>query len=507
MNLFRISIFGFRILYCYNEVVMRFSQLCADAGLGGTIQRGDTDVRSVVTDSRRVGEGDCFVAVPGPNTDGHRYIASAVAARCAAVVCEDASDVPAGIALAVVDDSRLVAGPLAQASLGWPCRKLTVAGVTGTNGKTTIIYLLRHILDLAGMKVGMLGTVSYETIAHRAPARTTTPGAVELAEMMDEIVAAGGTHLVMEVSSHALDQRRTEGIDFDVAVLTNISGDHLDYHGSMENYLAAKRRLFETLGPDAWTVLNRDEDCSEQMAASTSAKVIWYGLSGASDVSGRIDNIDITGSSFLLRSGSGERDIHTTLIGRHNVYNCLAAAAAAEAMGVDMDTVAEALGQVCLIPGRLQRIETGAPFEVLVDYAHTDDALDKVLSALRPVTAGKLIVVFGCGGDRDRSKRPRMANAAERWADTVIVTSDNPRNEEPTAIIEEIMTGFSTSGREKVITQPDRRSAIAEAIDIARANDVVLIAGKGHENYQVIGDERIHFDDVEIVEQMVIRNS
>ncbi len=481
---------------------MRFSQLCADAGLGGTIQLGDTEVRNVVTDSRRVGEGDCFVAVPGPNTDGHRYIASAVSAGCAAVVCEDASEVPSGIALAVVDDSRPVAGPLAQASMGWPCRKLTIAGVTGTNGKTTIIHLLRHILDLAGMKTAMIGTVSYETIAHRTPARTTTPGAVELAEMMAEIVEAGGTHLVMEASSHALDQRRTEGIDFDVAVFTNLSGDHLDYHGSMENYLAAKRRLFETLGPDARAVLNRDEDYSEQMASAVSAKIVWYGLSNASDVSGRIDNIDITGSSFLLRIAGGERDVQTGLIGRHNVYNCLAAAAAAGAMGVEMKTIVEALGQVSFVPGRLQRIEAGAPFDVLVDYAHTDDALDKVLSALRPVTTGKLIVVFGCGGDRDRSKRPRMANAAERWADTVIVTSDNPRNEEPTAIIDEIMTGFSTSGREKVITEPDRRSAIAEAISIARAGDVVLIAGKGHENYQVIGDERIHFDDVEIVKEM-----
>ena len=482
---------------------MRFSQLCSDAGLGVASRRGDADVRAVVTDSRRAGAGGCFIAVRGPNTDGHQYIASAVAAGCTAVVCEDASAVPAEIACAVVADSRSAAGPMAQAALGWPCRKLIIAGVTGTNGKTTIIYLLRHILDLAGRKVAMLGTVSYETIANRTPARTTTPGAVELAGMMAEIVAAGGTHLVMEVSSHALDQRRTDGIDFDVAALTNLSGDHLDYHGSMENYFAAKRRLFEGLPADARVVLNRDEDCSEQMASATAATVVWYGLSAAADVSCRIDSIDITGGGFLLRTGGGEVHVQTSLIGRHNVYNCLAAAAAAEAMGVDIKTIAKALGQVRCVPGRLQRIKAETPFEVLVDYAHTDDALDKVLSALRPVTTGRLIVVFGCGGDRDRTKRPRMAGAAERWADAVIVTSDNPRSEEPTAIIEEIMTGFSSSARKKVRTEPNRRSAIASAIGSAGDGDVVLIAGKGHENYQVIGDERIHFDDVEIVEKIV----
>lgn len=468
-----------------------------------TSRRGDADVRAVVTDSRRAIAGGCFVAVRGPNTDGHLYITSAVAAGCTAVVCEDASSAPEGVACAVVADSRSAAGPMAQAALGWPCRKLTITGVTGTNGKTTVIYLLRRILDLFGRKVAMIGTVSYDTITNSAPASVTTPGAVELADMMDEIVAAGGTHLVMEASSHAMEQRRTDGIDFDVVVFTNLSGDHLDYHGSMENYLAAKRRLFENLSADAVAVLNRDETHSESMASATAASIVWYGLSSASDISARIDRIDITGSRFLLRSGGGEINVRTGLIGRHNVHNCLAAAAAAGAMGVDIETIAEALGQVRCVPGRLERIETETPFEVLVDYAHTDDALDKVLSALRPVTSGRLIVVFGCGGDRDRSKRPRMARAAERWADAVIVTSDNPRSEKPTAIMEEILAGFSAPGRKKVKTEPDRRSAIELAIDLADAGDVVLIAGKGHENYQIIGDERIHFDDAEIVENLL----
>ncbi len=482
---------------------MLFSRLCSEAGLGSIRRRGDAEVCRVVADSRRVREGDCFVAVRGTVDDGHRYIASAVAAGCSAVVCEDAAAVPSKIAYAVVDDARSAAGPLAQAILGWPGRKLTITGITGTNGKTTIAYILRHILRHAGKKVALLGTIEYETIAKTAPARTTTPDPIELAGMMAETVAAGGEHLVMEVSSHALDQHRTDGIEFDTAVFTNLSGDHLDYHGSMENYFAAKRRLFESLSDSAWAVLNRDEDYSEAIVPATRASILWYGLSTAADVSGRIDGIDMNGSRFLLRTGDGEAPVQTRLIGRHNIYNCLAAAATAKVLGVDCETVAAALATAEHVPGRLQRIDAAAPFDVLVDYAHTDDALDNVLSSLKPIAAGRLILVFGCGGDRDRTKRPRMAEAAENWADEIVVTSDNPRSEDPAAIIDEIMPGFSSKGRSKVRAEPDRRAAIAAALNLAETGDVVLVAGKGHENYQVVGDKRIQFDDAEIIRKIV----
>ena len=483
---------------------MRFSELLSAAGLLEATPSGDAQVRRVVTDSRQVQDGDCFVAVAGTVTDGHRYIGPAVASGCAAVVCENPAAVPPEVPRAVVEDTRAAAGRLAQAILGWPGRKMTAVGVTGTNGKTTFTYLLRHILELAGHRPALLGTIAYDTLSRSAQAGTTTPGAVELAELMDQMVAAGATHLVMEVSSHALDQRRTAGIDFAVGVFTNLSGDHLDYHGSMGSYLAVKRRLFEGLSGEAHAVLNRDDKYAEEMASATSASALWYGLSPAADVYGRIQGIDAAGSRFELVCGDSRTPVTTGLIGRHNVLNCLAAAAAAIALGIDPHTAAAGLAEVRQVPGRLQRVPSHAPFDVLVDYAHTDDALRNVLLALQPVKkGGRVILVFGCGGDRDRTKRPRMARVAEDLAEEVVVTSDNPRTEDPRAIIDEILAGFSHDGRAKVYVEPDRRAAIAAAVDRAAPGDMVVIAGKGHENYQVIGTERVHFDDVETAEQLL----
>ena len=481
---------------------MRFSQLCAEVGLPKSAWRGEADIQRVVSDSRRVREGDCFVAIRGNDSDGHKYITDAIEAGCSAVVCQDDVLVPEGFPCAIVEDTRCIIGPLAQAAAGWPGRDLKVVGITGTNGKTTVAFLLRDIFRQAGYKVAMLGTVCYETISGSIPARITTPGADELAEMMRETVRAGGTHMVMEVSSHALDQHRIEGIDFSVAVFTNISGDHLDYHGSMEDYFKSKSRLFEMLHSDAFAILNRDEPMSESLAAITKAAVVWYGLSSASDVFGRIESIDITGSTFIVRVDGTETAIRTNLIGRHNVCNCLAAIAAARSLGVGLGEIIAAIEQLRYVPGRVQRVDIDAPFTVLVDYAHTDDALSKVLSALRPLSQGRLILLFGCGGNRDKTKRPRMARVAQRWADVIIITSDNPRKENPNDIIEEILEGFSPDGMEKVIVEPDRRRAITRALEEARKGDVVLIAGKGHENYQIIGDERIHFDDAEIVRKV-----
>ncbi len=484
---------------------MRFAELCARAGLASAGRSGDAEVRRVVTDSRRVQDGDCFVAVRGTAADGHRYIADAVATGSTAVVCEDATAVPPGCAYAVVSDARAAAGPLAQALLSWPCRKLTIVGVTGTNGKTTFTYLLRQVLRAAGHRPALLGTVTYDTTVSAEAAGTTTPGPVELAEMMQQMVAAGATHLVMEVSSHALDQRRTEGVELDVGAFTNLSGDHLDYHGTMDRYLAAKRRMFESLRPPAAAVLNRDDPSAPAMsdALSEGVRRLWYGFSPAADVSARIDRIDADGSRFAVRFGGAQAEVDSPLVGRHNVANALAAAAAALALGEELPQVAAALGQAGQVPGRLQRVAGDAPFRVLVDYAHTDDALRNVLSALAPLKRGRLLLVFGCGGDRDRTKRPRMARAAEELADRVFVTSDNPRSERPEAIIQEILAGFSERGRAKVQVEADRRRAIAAAIAAAGSGDVVLIAGKGHETYQILGDRRIHFDDVEVAGEIL----
>ena len=482
---------------------MRFTELLAEAGLKSRQIHGDADVKDVVADSRRCREGCCFVAVRGTEQDAHRYIPAARAAGASAVVCEDASAVPADTAWAVVDDTRAALSRLAQAIRGWPVRKLSCVGITGTNGKSTCAHLVRAVLAAAGHSPALVSTIHYDTGERSVPAGTTTPDPVTLAELTAQMAAGGRSHLVMEASSHALDQRRVAGVEFDVAVFTNLSGDHQDYHGSMAAYRAAKRRLFEGLSRDAAAVINRDDPAGQDMADATAAPVRWYGLSSAAELWAEVDRIDETGTDYAFLLGSRRVEAHTPLIGRHNVYNCLAAAGACLALGVELGAIADALAQVECIPGRLERVAGDVPFQVFVDYAHTDDALRNVLAALRPVTRGRLIVVFGCGGDRDRTKRPRMARVAEALADEVVITSDNPRSEEPGAIIEEIRAGLSDAARRRAVVEPDRRSAIAAAVARAREGDIVLIAGKGHETYQILGDRRIHFDDVEVAAEIL----
>ncbi|MCE5278699.1 MAG: UDP-N-acetylmuramoyl-L-alanyl-D-glutamate--2,6-diaminopimelate ligase [Planctomycetaceae bacterium] len=482
---------------------MRFSELLKSSRIPHTRHGRDVEVADLTDDSRQCHGGSCFIAVRGTAADGHKFIAAAVAAGCAAIVCQDPAAVPAGMPHAIVGESHLALGHLAQAFLAWPARKLTAVGVTGTNGKTTVTCLLEGILQAGGQRVGRLGTIGYSTGLRFIPAPTTTPSPLMLAQACDEMVRCGCQYLVMEVSSHALAQDRAAGIAFRTGVFTNLTGDHLDYHGTMEAYAAAKRRLFEQLDATATAVLNRDDPSADALADAAPGRVMWYGLSSAADLYAKILRLDETGGEFdLIEAGQSVR-IRTPLIGRHNVSNSVAAAAAARSLGVEMDTIAQGLQQVSLVRGRLERVPADAPFEVFVDYAHTDDALANVLGALRPITSGRIIVVFGCGGDRDRTKRPRMAAVAQSMADRVVVTSDNPRGEEPAAIIDEIMTGFGPDAAEKVEVESDRRSAIALAISRAGKGDVVLIAGKGHECEQIIGKRRVHFDDVEVARQLL----
>jgi UDP-N-acetylmuramoyl-L-alanyl-D-glutamate--2,6-diaminopimelate ligase len=482
----------------WKEQNMKFLELLAAAQAECLRVRGDGSVADVQSDSRRCGAGSCFVAVRGAAGDGHQYINVAVAAGARAVVCEDDAAVPPTTACAVVADTRQCLGRLAQAIRGRPADKLVSIAITGTNGKSTVAHLIRSVLAAAGHNPALLGTISYQTGARNVPATNTTPGPVELAEMTAEMVASGKTHLVMEASSHALDQRRTDGLDFKVAVFTNLTGDHLDYHVTLDSYLAAKRRLFEQLDADATAVLNRDDPAGGRMAAATAAKVVWYGLSDAADVWAKIEKIDSSGTRFTLMRGSEKVPVFTPLIGRHNVMNCLAAASACLSLGVDAGDIATALASVEKIRGRLERVGCDMPFDVFVDYAHTDDALRNVLGALRPLARGRIVVVFGCGGDRDRTKRPRMARVAEELADRIIVTCDNPRSEDPKAIIDQILVGMTDAGRRRTDVRPDRREAVEQAINRAQPGDVVVIAGKGHETYQDIGGRKIHFDDVEV---------
>ena len=503
---------------------MKWSALLSRSGLGAHPPGDDPMVTGVVEDSRAVRPGACFVAVRGSRVDGHDFVPAAVRAGAAVVVTERPVEVPPGVVHLQLPSTRGVTGRLLAVLTGLAelqrSGRFRVAGITGTNGKSTFCFLTREILRAAGHPTALLGTIQYDLLSRVIEADLTTPGAAALMGYLAEAAKAGASHAVMEVSSIALDQGRAAGVDFAVGVFSNLTGDHLDYHGTMENYLAAKKRLFDGLRPDATAVVNVDDPAGEQMVVDCRARVLRYGIRHAPSDSGqtpsaqRVDgpalwadvrSFTAAGTEFdLVATGdqAGRASVRSLLVGRHNVQNCLAAAGAALALGVPLETIADGLSKIRCVPGRLQRVLPADGSEtnvtVLVDYAHTDDALVNVLSALRPLTRGQLITMFGCGGDRDRTKRPRMAQAAARFSDRIVVTSDNPRTEDPDAIIRDIMTGFPPEASGRVLVEPDRRRAIYAALAAAGPGDVVLLAGKGHENYQIIGQERHPFDDAVI---------
>jgi len=478
-----------------------------DAVVQGTDQ---VRIHELADDSRRVQPGACFVAVRGTKTDGHAFIDQAVAAGAVAVVVERPVPVPSGVTVVRVRDTRRAVARLAAALYGLDelqaAGRLRVVAVTGTNGKSTFCYLARAILEAAGQRTALLGTIEYDLISRRVPAPMTTPPALVLTQHLVEACRAGATWAVMEASSHALDQQRCAGVVFDVGVFTNLSGDHLDYHGDLARYAAAKKRLFDGLGPKATAVVNVDDPASATMLTDCAAARLGYGLNQLADVQGQITQITPSGSRFELLSGTESISIATPLVGRHNVLNALAAAAVGIALKIDLPTIGRGLESVRSVPGRLQRVEPErCPFTVLIDYAHTDDALRNVLSALRPLGPARLLVVFGCGGDRDPLKRPRMAQAAADFADRIFITSDNPRTEDPRRIIDEILAGFADSDFQRITIEPNRRKAIQLAIDEAQPRDIVLIAGKGHETYQVLGTRRVPFDDARVAAECLRR--
>ncbi len=456
----------------------------------------------VRTDSRLVRRGDIFVAIAGNAADGHRFIDQAVANGARYVVCQDRDHASASAVTVVVENSARAAGLLAQASRGRPASKLTNLAVTGTNGKTTVAFLVHACITHAGRRCGLMGTVVYDTGSGVTPASLTTPDALTIAQMQHSMVEAGAEYMVIEASSHALSQDRLAGINFRAAAFTNLSGDHLDYHKTEESYLAAKTRLFTALGPDATAVLNRHAPQSEAIARQTRARLCWYAVDEPADITAHVESMTVAGARFTLEHDGRRAKVVTPLLGAYNVANHLAAAGLCLAAGFDLPTVAAGLSSLKAIPGRLEKVGAGE-FSVLVDYAHTDDALQNVLTTLKPLCKGRLIVVFGCGGDRDKTKRPRMAAVAQRLADMVIVTSDNPRTERPEAIIEDIVAGFRNGASDAILIEADRAKAIEWAIQKARKDDIVLIAGKGHETYQIIGAEKIHFSDKEVAQQCI----
>jgi UDP-N-acetylmuramoyl-L-alanyl-D-glutamate--2,6-diaminopimelate ligase len=465
------------------------------------------------TDSRFVRKGDIFVAVEGTVYDGHDFIDQALANGAGYIVCEH----PAGRQAIIVSDSAEAVAILAQAAGGNPSSQLINLAVTGTNGKTTVAFLVRSCIRQSGEKCGLIGTVLYDTCSGTvSEAPLTTPDCLTIAAGQEQMVKNGAKYMVIEASSHALSQNRLARVNFKAAAFTNLSGDHLDYHKTKEEYLAAKTRLFTALSVDAIAVLNRESPETEHIAAKTSAKILWYGIDKKDDITAHIESMDASGTVFILKYGGQSAIVRTPLIGLYNVSNHLAAAGLCLAAGLDLDTIASGLSALHGVPGRLERIETTSDkprtmSHVLVDYAHTDDALKNVLTTLKPLCRGKLIVVFGCGGDRDKTKRPRMAKVAEELADVIYVTSDNPRTENPAEIISDIVAGFqcktNDTSSKTISIEPDRKRAIERSIAAADKDDIVLIAGKGHENYQIIGKNKIHFSDKEIAETCLKKSS
>jgi UDP-N-acetylmuramoyl-L-alanyl-D-glutamate--2,6-diaminopimelate ligase len=489
---------------------MKFLELLDGVELvASSAQAADNpEVSAVEYDSRRVQPGTLFVAMRGETSDGNRFIDQAVAAGAVAVVT-DSDREPAGVAWARVPHGRRALATLSSNFYKHPANKLSITGITGTNGKSTTAFVIEAVLRAAGRSGALVGTIEYHVGGKVLPAPHTTPESLDLQRLFCETVAAGGTEVVMEVSSHALAQGRTHGISLDVAVFTNLTRDHLDYHKSMEEYFAAKKILFAGSGasPPRVAVLNSDDEHAMKLAEfsrSQGTEVFTYGWSKAGFYATRIE-ITPRGTRFQLNSPKGTVAISSPLIGRVNVYNILAASAAAVARGCSLESIAAGIAALKAVPGRFEGVDCGQPFTVVVDYAHTDDALRNLTSLAREFVkqnSGRVITVFGCGGDRDRSKRPLMGEAAGRGSDLVVLTSDNPRSEDPLAIINDAVIGLQRSGA-RYKTEPDRRVAIALALGEAKSGDIVLIAGKGHEKVQISRTGTVPFHDREVAAEVL----
>jgi UDP-N-acetylmuramoyl-L-alanyl-D-glutamate--2,6-diaminopimelate ligase len=471
---------------------------------------GDAEINGIAYDSRKVMPEFLFFAMRGESSDGNRFIDSALRAGAAGIVTDSETTVaPPNIAFARVAHGRRALARISANFFGRPADRLKLTGVTGTNGKTTTTFLIEHILRTAGRSAAMIGTIEYHVAGRVLAAPHTTPESLELNATFAEALQGGATEAVMEVSSHALEQGRVYGLHYDVAVFTNLTRDHLDYHHSMEAYFAAKAKLFQGDGasPPSVAVVNEDAEYGiklRDIARESGSEVIGYGLQGARTTAENIE-YSPTGTRFELRLGDETIGCESRLIGEINVYNVLAASAAAYARGCALAQIRDAIASFTRVPGRFERIDCGQPFIVVVDYGHTDDALRNLTRIARQLlvqqkSGGRIITLFGCGGDRDRTKRPLMAQAAAEGSDIVVLTSDNPRSEDPQKIIADALPGLKQTGSRHVV-EPDRRKAIAIAVSEARAGDIVLIAGKGHEKYQITREGTFPFDDVQVARE------
>ncbi|HEX2129145.1 MAG TPA: UDP-N-acetylmuramoyl-L-alanyl-D-glutamate--2,6-diaminopimelate ligase [Solirubrobacterales bacterium] len=483
---------------------MPLRELLAGADVEEIVGDATTEITKLAYDSRAVESGTLFFAYPGQTVDGHAYAQTAVAAGAAAVVCERPLELAPAVPQARVGDGRAAMAHAAVRFYGDPTSDLRVIGITGTNGKTTTAFLIRQILEQAGIQTGLLGTVKRVVGGVEEPVERTTPEAIDLQATFRRMADAGDRACAMEVSSHALTLRRADGIRFAVGAFTNLTQDHLDFHADMEDYFRAKRRLFEANRAER-AVVNADDPYGERLIAEFDP--VTYSAAGAADADYRAveTSFDASGARFRLVTPDGEAAVYLPLPGAFNVANALCALAATVTLGIELDTAVAALERAERVPGRFEPVDEGQPFAVIVDYAHTPDSLENVLSSARALTGGRLICVFGCGGDRDRDKRPLMGEIAGRLADVAVVTSDNPRNEEPRAIIDDILEGMGDA-RARTEVEADRREAIALALDDAQEGDTVVIAGKGHEQGQEFERGRkLPFDDREVAREELHR--
>jgi len=475
----------------------------------------EQEIGSIHYDSRQVRRGSLFVAIRGLARDGHDYIPQAIEAGAVAVVAESGRipfPLPSQLTLLQVPDSRLALAQISANFYHHPSRRLRLIGVTGTNGKTTTTYLIESIFSQAGHRVGVIGTISYRFAGQEVVAERTTPESLDLQRILWEMAEQGIDPVVMEVSSHSLELGRVAGCEFDLAIFTNLTHDHLDFHGDLNRYLRAKLRLFSSLGRTQEKVtrkralINMDDPLAQQVLQSTSVEAWGYGLVEDGQIRASHLEWSRTGMWMQIETPQGPLKVQSHLMGEHNVYNILAAVGAGLWGGIPPSEIEEGIGKLHRVPGRWERVEAGQGFIVVVDYAHTADALERVLKAARSMCEGRVIAVFGCGGDRDRTKRPLMGEVAAKYSDYFIITSDNPRSEDPWSIISEIEQGVERAypGKGKYDKIMDRREAISKAIEIAQEKDLVIVAGKGHESCQILRDRSIPFDDREVATACIL---
>ncbi|MDR0698775.1 MAG: UDP-N-acetylmuramoyl-L-alanyl-D-glutamate--2,6-diaminopimelate ligase [Tannerella sp.] len=481
---------------------MKLSELIRNAGVGGILDGDDPEITGVQSDSRHVKSGSLFVAVKGTAVDGHDYIAEAIANGAVAVVCEHKADVARkDIIFITLHDSADALGRIASAWYGTPSGRMTVVGVTGTNGKTTIATLLYNLFRKLGYKAGLLSTVCNYIDGEAVSASHTTPDPLTINNLMAKMVDAGCKYVFMEVSSHAIEQKRISGLDFNGGIFTNLTRDHLDYHNTMMNYLNAKKKFFDALSASAFALTNVDDKSGTVMLQNTSARKLTYSLCTMADFKAKIIESCMEGTEMEING----RDVYTHFVGRFNAYNLLAVYGAAVALDEDPEEILVALSTLRSVSGRFETIPSSQGFTAIVDYAHTPDALKNVLSGIHEVLGGngRVITVVGAGGDRDKGKRPTMAKEGIRLSDWLILTSDNPRYEEPDDIINDMAAGLNENDKERTVCITDRRQAIKTAVALAKKGDVILVAGKGHEDYQEIKGVKYPFDDREMLREIL----